>query len=60
MLSLIPTDGFICIDTKACAGQWLTCLDAMNELVWQANQQGRFRGTLLLREIGRPFSSAFL
>ena len=53
-------DGFICIDTKAYAGQWLTCLDTTNELVWQANEQGHFRGPLPLREIGLPFSRAFL
>lgn len=29
----------ICLDTAACAGQWLTCLDVLSGQIWQANQQ---------------------
>ena len=52
------TDGFVCIDTKAYAGEWLTCLDVENNLIWQANQQGQFRGPTPLQEIWLPFSEA--
>ena len=31
----------ICIDTWACGGGWLTCLDVYGGQVWQTNQQGR-------------------
>lgn len=50
------TDGFVCIDTKAYAGEWLTCLDVKNQLIWQGNQQGESRGPAPLLEIGLPFS----
>ena len=43
-------DGFVCIDTKASAGLWLTCLDVENEIFWQAAQTGAFRGPLRLRQ----------
>ena len=33
----------ICIDTAACKGGWLTCLDVNSETVWQANEQGATR-----------------
>lgn len=33
----------ICIDTAACEGQWLTCLEVNSGQVWQANQQGQLR-----------------
>jgi len=33
----------ICIDTAACGGQWLTCLDAENGDYWQANEAGETR-----------------
>jgi serine/threonine protein phosphatase 1 len=52
------TDGFVCIDTKAYAGGWLTCLDVEDNLIWQANQQGQFRGPTPLQELGLPFSEA--
>lgn len=42
-------DGFVCIDTKVHGGLWLTCLDVVNELIWQARQTGEFRGPLPLR-----------
>lgn len=33
----------ICLDTAACEGQWLTCLEVNSGEVWQANQQGQMR-----------------
>jgi serine/threonine protein phosphatase 1 len=33
----------ICIDTWACGGKWLTCLDVATGEYWQANQQGEVR-----------------
>jgi len=48
-------DGFICIDTRAYGGLWLTCLDVENELVWQSSEAGELRGPFPLREIATPF-----
>lgn len=36
-------DHAICIDTFACGGQWLTCLDIDSGEYWQANEQGETR-----------------
>jgi serine/threonine protein phosphatase 1 len=36
-------DHAICIDTGACNGGWLTCLDVNSGNYWQANQQGKTR-----------------
>lgn len=33
----------ICLDTAACEGQWLTCLNVLSGQVWQANQQREIR-----------------
>lgn len=33
----------ICIDTAACGGQWLTCVDAEAGRFWQANESGKTR-----------------
>jgi serine/threonine protein phosphatase 1 len=33
----------ICLDTAACEGQWLTCLEVNSGEVWQANQRGQLR-----------------
>ena len=33
----------ICIDTNACRGGWLTCLDVDTEHIWQANEAGAVR-----------------
>jgi serine/threonine protein phosphatase 1 len=33
----------ICIDTGACKGRWLTCLDVDSGTIWQANQEGENR-----------------
>lgn len=49
-------DGFVCIDTRAHSGLWLTCLDVDKELIWQASQSGEFRGPLTLKEIAAPCS----
>ncbi len=50
-------NGFVCIDTNAYGGQWLTCLDVKSNLVWQANQPGESRGPDLLSDVGVPFAS---
>lgn len=33
----------ICIDTRACKGGWLTCLDVDSRKFWQANQEGELK-----------------
>ena len=33
----------VCIDTNACGGGWLTCLETGSGMYWQANQQGDLR-----------------
>ena len=33
----------ICLDTAACEGQWLTCLDVLTGELWQANQNRQLR-----------------
>ncbi|MEO5716251.1 MAG: metallophosphoesterase family protein [Luteolibacter sp.] len=33
----------VCIDTNACGGGWLTCLETGSGIYWQANQQGDLR-----------------
>lgn len=33
----------ICIDTGACKGRWLSCLDTTAGTIWQANQAGQTR-----------------
>jgi len=45
----VPLDlGFtVCIDTAACKGGWLTCLDIASGDYWQANQQGAVRQSRL-------------
>ena len=50
--------GYVCIDTKAHAGQWLTCLDTESNLFWQANQRGEHRGPLSLESDGTEWSKA--
>lgn len=45
-------NGFICIDTGACSGLWLTCLDIGSGTIWQAAETGTLRGPMLL-ETGR-------
>jgi len=36
--------GYVCIDTQACSGQWLTCLDVEQSVFWQASETGDIRG----------------
>lgn len=33
----------ICLDTAACEGQWLSCMDVDRGQVWQTNQNGEMR-----------------
>lgn len=33
----------VCLDTNACGGGWLTCLETESGMYWQANQQGELR-----------------
>jgi len=47
-------DGWVCIDTFAYGGQFLTCLDITHDLVYQASQNGDFRGPAPLTEIAIP------
>ncbi len=37
----------ICIDTAACKGGWLTCLDVETGDYWQANESGETRAGFL-------------
>jgi serine/threonine protein phosphatase 1 len=37
----------VCIDTDACRGGWLTCLDVSERVYWQANERGETRQVLL-------------
>jgi serine/threonine protein phosphatase 1 len=44
-------NGWVCIDTWAYGGQFLTCLDVTHDLVYQANQRGDARGPARLADI---------
>jgi len=47
----------ICIDTAACRGGWLTCLDAKKRRYWQANEKGKTRqGVLKKKKISKTSS----
>ncbi len=37
----------ICIDTWACGGKWLTCLDVHTGKIWQTNQQGQIQTAVI-------------
>lgn len=37
----------VCIDTRACKGGWLTCLDVASGKYWQANESGETRQSWL-------------
>lgn len=37
----------ICLDTAACEGYWLTCLDVHSGEVWQTNQQRQVRRSII-------------
>jgi serine/threonine protein phosphatase 1 len=43
-------DGWVCIDTLAYGGLFLTCLDLTNDLVYQARQSGESRGPVPLKD----------
>lgn len=40
----------VCLDTAACRGGWLTCLNVDSGVYWQANQAGEARMALLEEE----------
>jgi serine/threonine protein phosphatase 1 len=41
-------DGWVCIDTYAYGGKFLTALDVQASLIYQASQEGHFRGPTTL------------
>ena len=43
----LSLDHAICIDTWACSGGWLTCLEPSSGRYWQANEQGEARQSWL-------------
>ncbi len=43
-------NGWVCLDTYAYGGMFLTALDVGSDLVYQARQTGEFRGPITLRE----------
>ncbi|MFH7241261.1 MAG: metallophosphoesterase family protein [Spirulina sp.] len=47
----------ICLDTAACEGHWLTCLEVNSGTLWQANQAGHLRQSHL-QDYG-PFPLTF-
>lgn len=47
--------GWVCIDTYAYGGEYLTCLDVGKNLVYQADQMGHTQGPLPLARIARPY-----
>ncbi len=47
-------DGWCCIDTWACGGKFLTCLDCTNDLAYQTNQNREWFGPMPLDEIASP------
>jgi serine/threonine protein phosphatase 1 len=47
-------DGWLCIDTYAYGGEFLTALDVGHDLVYQARQTGEFRGPLPLAASAEP------
>jgi serine/threonine protein phosphatase 1 len=47
-------DGWVCIDTCAYGGEFLTALDVGSDLVYQARQTGEFRGPISLAASTEP------
>jgi serine/threonine protein phosphatase 1 len=47
-------NGWVCIDTFAYGGMFLTALDVRNDLVYQARQSGEFRGPISLAASTEP------
>jgi serine/threonine protein phosphatase 1 len=50
----IVSDGWVCIDTCAYGGQFLSCLDTNSDLLYQARQTGEVRGPVPLAEVAIP------
>lgn len=50
-------DGWLCIDTFACGGQYLTCLDTQRDLLYRSTQSGEFAGEIPLAELAKPFEA---
>lgn len=48
-------NGWVCIDTAACAGGNLTCLDTDRFVVHQTNEAGGYRGEIPLDEIAEYY-----
>jgi len=44
----VHVPGYVCIDTRACSGKWLTCLDVQQSVFWRASEAGEIRGPLSL------------
>lgn len=51
--------GWVCIDTFASGGRWLTGLDVTADVVFRADQSGRIEGPRPLGEIVKPFDPAW-
>ena len=47
----------ICLDTAACEGQWLTCLDVLGGQVWQTNQRRELRTSRIEDYLRKPQTS---
>jgi serine/threonine protein phosphatase 1 len=50
-------EGWVCIDTYAHGGGWLTALDVTTDTIHQARQSGEARGPLPLADVARPLRS---
>ena len=48
-------DGWVCIDTFASGGGWLTALDTKTNRIYRTNQDGETQGPLWLDEIAKEF-----
>lgn len=47
----------ICLDTAACEGQWLTCVDVLSGQVWQANERRELRTSRIEDYLKNPQAS---
>lgn len=48
-------NGWVCIDTAACSGGFLTCLDVDDLIVYQTNEAGEFKDGVPLGDIAEYF-----
>lgn len=48
-------DGWVCIDTFACGGKFLTCLDVERDIVYRSTQSGDVECEIPLADIAVPF-----